>query len=191
VRSAPDLRTAARSLVDAANAGGGRDNITVVLFRVEDVGGPALDQDTSVGMKAVTPPPAAPVPAEPARVEPRQPRVRAQPPAPKPRSRWRRRVTAAVLVTLLIIVPIIIGISIAVRSVYFVGTDSNGFVSVYQGLPYNLPAGIHLYREQFVSSVNAATLPQTQRGKLLDHKLRSERDANDLVKQLELGQLQQ
>jgi protein phosphatase len=100
-------------------------------------------------------------------------------------------VTAGVLIVALIIVPIVIGVSIAVRSVYFVGTDNSGFVSVYQGLPYNLPAGIHLYREQFVSSVNAATLPQTQRGKLLDHKLRSERDANDLVKQLELGQLQQ
>ena len=195
VRSAPDLRTAARALVDAANAGGGRDNITVVLFRVEEIGGPALDQDTSVGMKAVTPPPEPqPEPAtppEPAKVEPRQPRLRTAAPAAKQRSPWRRRVTAGVLIVALIVVPIVIGISIAVRSIYFVGTDNSGFVSVYQGLPYNLPAGIHLYREQFVSSVNAATLPQTQRGKLLDHKLRSERDANDLIKQLELGQLQQ
>src|SRR6478735_12165728 len=192
VCSAPDLRTAARALVDAANAGGGRDNITVVLFRVEEIGGPALDQDTSVGMKAVTPPPPEPAtPEEPAKVEPRQPRLRTAAPAAKQRSPWRRRVTAGVLIVALIIVPIVIGVSIAVRSVYFVGTDNSGFVSVYQGLPYNLPAGIHLYREQFASSVNAATLPQTQRGKLLDHKLRSERDANDLVKQLELGQLQQ
>ena len=83
-----------------------------------------------------------------------------------------------------------IGISIAIRSVYFVGTDDSGFVSVYQGLPYDLPAGIHLYREQFVSGVSAATLSPPRRDKLLDHKLRSERDANDLVKQLELGQLQ-
>jgi len=206
VRSAPDLRTAARALVDAANAGGGRDNITVVLFRIEEIGGPALDQDTSVGMKAVAPPPEPepepeaqpepepaprPEPAAAAKVEPRRPRVRTAAPAAKQKSPWRRRLTAGVLIVALIIVPIVIGISIAVRSVYFVGTDNSGFVSVYQGLPYNLPAGIHLYREQFVSSVNAATLPQTQRGKLLDHKLRSEGDANDLVKQLELGQLQQ
>ncbi|MFL5888982.1 MAG: Stp1/IreP family PP2C-type Ser/Thr phosphatase [Solirubrobacteraceae bacterium] len=192
VRGAPDLRTAARELVDAANAGGGRDNITVVLFRVEDVGGRAsavADQATSVGMKAVTPsPPAAPEP--PATVEPRQPRMRQPAPAPKRRSPWRRRVTATVLVFLLIIVPIVIGISIAVRSVYFVGTDSNGFVAVYQGLPYDLPAGIHLYREQFVSGVSAAALESARRDKLLDHKLRSQRDADDLVKQLELGQLQ-
>jgi serine/threonine protein phosphatase PrpC len=194
VNGAPDLRTAARELVDAANAGGGRDNITVVLFRVEDVGGPAIDQDTSVGMKAVMPPPAPPAPperAEPSRVEPRRPRLPAAAPATKGkrRSPWRRRVTAGALVFLLIIVPIVIGISIAVRSVYFVGTDNSGFVSVYQGLPYDLPAGIHLYREQFVSGVSAASLTPARRAKLLDHKLRSERDADDLVKQLELGQL--
>jgi PPM family protein phosphatase len=194
VNGAPDLRTAARELVDAANAGGGRDNITVVLFRVEDVGGPAIDQDTSVGMKAVTPPPAPPAPparAEPSRVEPRRPRLPAAAPAAKRKrpSPWRRRVTAGTLVFLLIIVPIVIGISIAVRSVYFVGTDNSGFVSVYQGLPYDLPAGIHLYREQFVSGVSAASLTPARRAKLLDHKLRSERDADDLVKQLELGQL--
>ena len=189
VRSAADLRGAARALVDAANAGGGRDNITVVLFRVEEVGGgerAVADQATSVGMAAVTP---APAPAAEPTVEPRAPRPPAPRPAAKRRSPWRRRVTAGVLVTLLIIVPIVIGISIAVRSVYFVGTDDSGFVSVYQGLPYDLPAGIHLYREQFVSGVSAATLPAPRREKLLDHKLRSERDANDLVKQLELGQL--
>jgi PPM family protein phosphatase len=196
VNGAPDLRTAARELVDAANAGGGRDNITVVLFRVEEISpySPAGDQDTSVGMKAVTPPPAptaAPVRAEPTRVEQRRPRLPAAAPAAttKRRSPWRRRVTAGALVFLLIIVPIVIGLSIAVRSVYFVGTDNSGFVSVYQGLPYNLPAGVHLYREQFVSGVSAASLTPARRSKLLDHKLRSERDANDLVKQLELGQL--
>jgi protein phosphatase len=187
VRSAPDLRTAARSLVDAANAGGGRDNITVVLFRIEDVGARAVsDQDTSVGMAAVQAPP----PAEPATIAPRQPRTPTAQRPVKRSSPWRRRVGAIVIVTLLIIVPIVIGISIAVRSVYFVGTDKTGFVAVYQGLPYDLPAGIHLYREQFVSGVSAATLTAPRRDKLLDHKLRSERDANDLVKQLELGQLQ-
>jgi PPM family protein phosphatase len=184
VNAAPDLRTAARELVDAANAGGGRDNITVVLFRVEEVGSNAravADQDTSVGMAAVQ---------APAQVAPRRPRPPAPVRAARRRSPWRRRVTAAVIATLLIGVPIVIGISIAIRSVYFIGTDRTGFVSVYQGLPYDLPAGISLYREQFVSGVNAATLSAPRRDKLLDHKLRSERDANDLVKQLELGQLQ-
>jgi PPM family protein phosphatase len=192
VRSAPDLRSAARGLVDAANAGGGRDNITVVLFRVEEVGTARsiADQDTSTGMPAVA---AAPVPepqSESAAAVRRPRRPRQPRPAARRRSPWRRRVTASVIVTLLIIVPIIIGISIAVRSVYFVGTDSQGFVSVYQGLPYELPAGINLYREEFVSAVSASSLTPARRDKLLNHKLRSQRDADDLVKQLELGQLQ-
>jgi protein phosphatase len=197
VRGAPDLRTAARSLVDAANAGGGRDNITVVLFRVEEISShtpsaraAVSDQDTSVGMAAVKAPAEPESPAEPATIAPRQPRAPAAQRPVKRSSPWRRRVGAGVIVTLLIVVPIVIGISIAVRSVYFVGTDKMGFVSVYQGLPYDLPAGIHLYREQFVSGVSAATLTAPRRDKLLDHKLRSEGDANDLVKQLELGQLQ-
>jgi protein phosphatase len=190
VRNAPDLRSAARALVDAANAGGGRDNITVVLFRVEEVGAgrSAADQDTSTGMPAVAQPPAEGA-EEPRRTEARQPRAPRTATARKRRSPWRRRVTATVIVTLLIIVPIVIGISIAIRSVYFVGTDNQGFVAVYQGLPYDLPAGIHLYREEFVSGVSAAALAPVRRDKLLDHKLRSQRDANDLVKQLELGEL--
>jgi protein phosphatase len=190
VRNAPDLRSAARALVDAANAGGGRDNITVVLFRVEEVGAgrSAADQDTSTGMPAVAQPPAE-VAEEPRRTEARQPRAPRTATARKRRSPWRRRVTATVIVTLLIIVPIVIGISIAIRSVYFVGTDNQGFIAVYQGLPYDLPAGIHLYREEFVSGVSAAALAPVRRDKLLDHKLRSQRDANDLVKQLELGEL--
>jgi hypothetical protein len=41
-----------------------------------------------------------------------------------------------------------------------------------------------------VSAISAAALEPVRRDKLLDHKLRSQRDADDLVKQLELGQLQ-
>src|SRR3954454_16253632 len=37
VRSAGTLQEAGRALIAAANAAGGRDNITVVLFRLEDV----------------------------------------------------------------------------------------------------------------------------------------------------------
>jgi protein phosphatase len=141
-------------------------------------------------MAAVKAPAEPESPAEPATIAPRQPRAPAAQRPLKRSSPWRRRIGAGVIVTLLIVVPIVIGISIAVRSVYFVGTDNSGFISIYQGLPYDLPAGIHLYREHFVSGISAATLPAPRRDKLLDHKLRSEGDANDLVKQLELGQLQ-
>ncbi len=46
-RTSDDLEHAGRELVAAANAAGGRDNITVILFRLEDVGG-AADGDSAV-----------------------------------------------------------------------------------------------------------------------------------------------
>src|SRR3954451_14805714 len=48
--SARSLPDAGRALIDAANAAGGRDNITVILFRLEyvgSVGGAATAQDTT------------------------------------------------------------------------------------------------------------------------------------------------
>lgn len=44
VAGSGDLETAARGLVDAANAGGGEDNITVVLFQIEGAGAVAVDE---------------------------------------------------------------------------------------------------------------------------------------------------
>jgi protein phosphatase len=43
VEASTDLDDAARSLVDAANAGGGEDNITVVLFQIDGHGGEAAE----------------------------------------------------------------------------------------------------------------------------------------------------
>jgi len=45
---APSLASAGRMLIDAANDAGGRDNITVVLFRLEDIAaGAAAPQETA------------------------------------------------------------------------------------------------------------------------------------------------
>jgi len=64
--SGGDLDRAARALVDAANAGGGEDNITVVLFRLDGAAAPGLgdtqtltaapepdDEDTLSGLEGV------------------------------------------------------------------------------------------------------------------------------------------
>ncbi len=49
LQESPSLEQAGDALIDAANAAGGRDNITVVLFRVEDAGGAAgVEQPTMV-----------------------------------------------------------------------------------------------------------------------------------------------
>ena len=57
------------------------------------------------------------------------------------------------------------------------------------GLPYDLPAGLELYSENYESGVAAASLPAHQRSVVTNHKLRSLDDANDLVRQLETGEL--
>src|SRR3954451_7278248 len=57
--SARSLPDAGRALIDAANAAGGRDNITVILFRLEDVGsvgGAAAAQDTTEHEAVSVPP---------------------------------------------------------------------------------------------------------------------------------------
>jgi PPM family protein phosphatase len=56
LREARTLSDAGRALIDAANRAGGRDNITVVLFRLEEIGerDPAIDQPTTAGRTALT-----------------------------------------------------------------------------------------------------------------------------------------
>ncbi len=70
--SSEGLADVAQALIDEANTAGGRDNITVVLFRLEEVeggGDGSVDQPTMVGVPAVkarsegAPPAAAPAPA--------------------------------------------------------------------------------------------------------------------------------
>src|SRR5437660_9819125 len=61
--SAETLDEAADRLIQQANEAGGRDNITVVLARVEEVGGDgAIEQPTMIGQPAPSAP-SAPVPA--------------------------------------------------------------------------------------------------------------------------------
>ena len=63
-------------------------------------------------------------------------------------------------------------------------------MTVYQGLPYDVVDGIHLYREVYVSPVLAAQLSRAERRRLFDHDLESEDSAVATVRQLEqrLGQ---
>ena len=98
-----------------------------------------------------------------------------------PRSRKRRLV--------LVVVPLGFGAYLANQAVYFVGTDDQGFVTLYRGLPYALPAGIDLYKPTYVSGVPIATVPATRRRHLVDHTLRSRDDASDLIRALELGRV--
>jgi len=93
-------------------------------------------------------------------------------------------------VAVLVIVGILAaGGYLALQSVYFIGTNQRGLVTMFRGAPYELPGGLKLYSSDYVSGVSASTLPGSRRQALLDHSLRSEGDAADLMRQLELGQL--
>jgi protein phosphatase len=93
------------------------------------------------------------------------------------------------VVLAIIVVPVGIGGYLASQAVYFIGTDDDGFVTMYRGLPWELPAGIELYSVNYVSGVRADTVPERRRQRLLDHTLRSRDDAADLVRELERGRL--
>jgi protein phosphatase len=202
--AAPDLEAAARALIAAANDAGGRDNITVVLFRLEDVAAaPAADEtgqhtiaggegpSTAEVRAAVATAPAAP-PAERAetsatrRLQPRAPR------GDEPRRRRggrARRWLGPAIVTAIIMLPVIGGAWIAGQAIYFLGVTDDGSVAVYKGLPYDLPAGIELYTPEYVTGLTPAQIPAGRRDLVTKHKLRSHDDARDLARQLELGQL--
>jgi protein phosphatase len=78
---------------------------------------------------------------------------------------------------------------LATRQLFFIGTNAQGVVTVYRGLPYDLPAGIHLYETFYVSGVPASLVPASRRSSLLDNSLRSQKDAVSLVRALELGRI--
>jgi serine/threonine protein phosphatase PrpC len=181
VEDSGSLRIAAERLVAEANDMGGRDNITVVMFRLagdDEQDGEAVSEETIVGVPA---PLEADTGEAPAVAPPREPRAK----------RRRRRVTfKRVLVTLLVL-SVLAGLAIGavsgLRNVYFVGQDDRGLVTLYRGVPYELPLGINLYDKVYVSSVPARSLSAQQRRRLLDHELRSRSDAADIVRRLEGG----
>jgi PPM family protein phosphatase len=208
VRTAPDLAAAGRGLVDEANRAGGRDNITVILFRLEAVepadaipparvSAPATEQPTAVGAAAPRAEDVRGAVAEPTSeptveqaVAPRRPRPARTPmPAGKPRRKRRFRLPGAVIAGLVACLFVALGFWFASQAVYFVGTSPDGFVSVYRGLPYDLPFGLELYTENYESGVPANDLTDRQRRVIAEHKLRSLDDANDLVSQIETGKL--
>jgi PPM family protein phosphatase len=201
----PRLSDAGEALIAAANAAGGRDNITVLLVRLEEVhaaaGAPAgqseldtatgetpLAEDwagehaTMSGVPAVSPPVSA--------RRPRPPSASGSsgPPAAHRRFSLRR---AGVLVAVLVVLGLVgSAVYLALQSVYFIGTNSRGLVTLFRGVPYRLPGNLNLYSSDFVSGVSASTLSPERRRSLLDHSLRSEGDAAALIRSLELGQLE-
>jgi protein phosphatase len=78
---------------------------------------------------------------------------------------------------------------LASRQYFFVGTNSDGIVTVFRGFPYSLPLGVNMYEQYYVSGLPASAIPGDRRAQLLNHRLRSQSDAISLVRAAELGQL--
>jgi serine/threonine protein phosphatase PrpC len=210
LRSAPSLEDGADALVRAANQSGGRDNITVVLFRLGESGesGAPREDDTIAGQlsaddvrAAADAPTAAPSSAAgPALAErlggaPADATVVADPdrrPPAAPRRRRRRRPLRALakgVAVLAVLAALLGGLYVLSRQVYFLGTDDAGLVTLYRGVPYELPFGLELYQEEYASGVPARAIPGRRRERVLDHEWRGRQDAVDLLRALERGQL--
>ena len=198
--SAGTLEQRGDALIDEANEAGGRDNITVVLFRLEDVGADG-DSDGDQPTVVAPPPPETKAPQEttpspetkvpepsPVTKLPRETRATAVPSEERRRRRYIKPLAALIAVVIVLFL-IVGGGYLATRQLYFVGTNSQGIVTIYRGLPYDLPAGIHLYETFYVSGVPASAVPPDRRGALLNNNLRSQSDASNLVRQLETGQV--
>ena len=207
LRGHPALRDAGEALIAAANEAGGRDNITVVLLRLEELdasASPLTEESAPVPLPGSLPeahrprfPPAGsagharPAPAEsPPTVIPRRPRLPFADAGARTRRRVRLRRAGALAVVLAVLAVLGAGAYVALQSVYFIGTNDRGLVTVFRGVPFRLPGNLALYSSDYVSGVSASTLTAARRRTLLDHSLRSEANAASLLRSLELGQLE-
>jgi protein phosphatase len=187
---ATSMPNAVRALVDEANRAGGRDNISVITFKVVDAAEPALDSEgaTLIGQSA-----------EEAGLTATEVRRRAAADAARQRrevaatagpSKRRKRIKrGASLVALLVVIgAIVFGATYGLRHVWFLGTDEAGRVALYRGLPYELPFGVKLYSERYSAPVQTAALPEKRQDAVTGHGVRSHSDAVKLIEEIERGQ---
>ena len=166
---ATSLEAAVKTLVDEANRAGGRDNITVSIFQVEDPENPLPrgEAPTLISPSARRREQVAGVRDRPAR------RSRA--------GRTLAKVAAGVAVLAIVCA----GLFYASRQVWFLGTDEGGRVALYRGLPYELPFGINLYSERYASPIQTSELSAPRQESVTGHKLRSQDDATSLIEDIE------
>jgi PPM family protein phosphatase len=186
---APTLEAAVDRLVEEANAAGGRDNITVIAFRIggDEQPSPAPD-DTVLNLQEHLEPAPSEATEEVSAAAAGPPQTRPAPVSRAPRRRRRRlRVILVGLLAVAVLAGAGVGAAAGLRKVYFVGSE-DGLVTLYRGVPYELPFGIDLYERKYVSAVPVRALSSTERRRVLDHELRSRKDASSVIRRLERGQ---
>jgi PPM family protein phosphatase len=171
--SSKNLRVAVHKLVDAANRGGGRDNITAVAFRVADADAHEGEEGATLISRTAE---SAGLTRE--RMRGATDRLRGQGPMPTPSRRRRALKWAAAVV---VAAAVVAGAVLFVRSIYFLGTDDQGNVAVYRGLPYELPLGVSLYSKQYSIPVQEGALSEDRQRAVTGHTLRGKDDATSLA----------
>jgi serine/threonine protein phosphatase PrpC len=187
---ATSLQSGVRALVDEANRAGGRDNITVVAFRLEDTaapapGNPGVGPDegaTLIGSEAEEAGLTATEVRRRAAAE--AARKRREEVEARPRRRGLRRALTA-LAAVLVIAAVALAAWYGNRQIWFLGTDDAGRVALYRGAPYELPFGIELYSERYASPVQTQSLPGRRKDAVTGHDLRSRSDAVSLLEEIE------
>jgi protein phosphatase len=156
----------ARRLVQAARRGGGEDNVTAVVFRMG-----LVTDELAHGASAT---------------ERRLPAL-PHPDAPPPSGRSGRMRSALGIVAVgVLVAALAVASVVGLAAANFVGADTaTGRVAIYQGVPVDLPFGLHLYRLRYQSSVSYALLPAATRTGLFDQRLRSSASAYAAVHALE------
>jgi serine/threonine protein phosphatase PrpC len=187
---ATSLQAAVKALVDEANRAGGRDNITVVTFRLEDTAAPAASNPGVRPDEGATLIGSA---AEEEGLTATEVRRRAAAEAARKRreeldsrrggGRWRT--VAKVAAVLLVAAAVAFGAWYGNRQIWFLGSDDSGRVALYRGAPYELPFGVDLYSERYSIPVQAEALPARRQDAVTGHKLRSREDAVSLIEDIE------
>jgi protein phosphatase len=185
------LDKAARALVDAANKGGGEDNITIVLFEIGKEGAAGVEETAT--LPAVTDDADEETLTEADRVPAIDDTTLMSRDDLEAMSRrdghdvHHRRVSRTAIIlgssTLVVVLAALVVWSLS-RS-YFVGAEANGKIAVYQGFPWNIAGGVKLYRIRYESPVLAGELSQSERRKLFGHDLRTYDAALKAVQQYE------
>ena len=181
------LQQRARSLVDAANRGGGEDNITVILFELgegepdDTATFPAVVEEEQLldDERTLTEVDAVPT------VDDTMIVSRSQLEGLETEHHHRVPRTAIAVISATIVVVLAALVVWTLSRSYFVGAQADGHIAVYQGFPWNIVGGVRLYRVRYESPVLAGQLSQAERRTLFDHDLRTYDRALDAVKQYE------
>jgi PPM family protein phosphatase len=174
---AKNLRQAVSQLVEAANRGGGRDNITAVAFRLADAEAQEGEESATLISRTAE---QAGLTGE--RMRAATDRLRGRGAMPAPRRRRRFLGWAAAILAVIVVFG---GGFLLARSVYFLGTDYQGNVALYRGLPYQLPLGISLYSKQYAIPIQEGTLSEERQKAVTAHTLRGKGDATNLIQDIQ------